>query len=92
MAGSLAAHKINPGWVVLPASFFIAGLVATAVSLFLAKHRELKRGKAAKAGEPEPDFNAWYWRSFNWDGLALTLFVVGCVGGLWKLTTLTISA
>jgi len=90
MAGSLAGHKINPGWAALPASFFMAGLVVTGVSLFLAKHRELKRGEAAKAGNPEPDFTAWYWRSFTWDAIALTLFVVGCIAGLWKLTALVV--
>ena len=90
MAGALAGHKVSPGWAAWPAGVFIAGLVVTGVSLFLAKHRELERGKAAKAGEPEPDFTAWYWRSFTWDRIALVLFVAGCVVGLWKLTTLAI--
>ncbi len=90
MAGSLASQKVNPGWAALPAAIFIAGLVATGISLFLAKHRELKRGEAASAGEPMPNLKAWYWRSFNWDAFALVLFVVGCSVGLWKLGGITI--
>lgn len=85
MAGSLAAQKVATGWAVLPASFFVAGLVATGVSLFLAKHRELKRRDAAAAQEAPPDFKALYWRSFTWDASALALFVAGCIAGLWKL-------
>lgn len=90
MAGTLAGSKVNPGWAAWPVGIFIAGLVVTGGSLLLAKYRELERGKAAKAGKPAPEFSAWYWRSFTWDGFALGLFVVGCVVGLWKLSTLTI--
>jgi hypothetical protein len=90
MAGSLAVHKVNPGWAAVPASFFVVGLVVTAASLFLAKHRELKRREAAKTNALEPDFTAWYWRSFTWDAVALGLFVVGCIAGLWKLTAVVL--
>jgi hypothetical protein len=88
MAGSLAAQKVAPGWAAVPAGFFVAGLIATGVSLFLAKHRELKRRDAAAAQLAPPDFKALYWRSFTWDAIALALFVVGCIAGLWKLTGL----
>ena len=85
MAGSLAAQKVSPAWVVLPATLFITGLVATGVSLFLAKHRELKRRDAAEAQRQPPDFTALPWRSFTWDAIALVLFVAGCIAGLYKL-------
>jgi hypothetical protein len=90
MAGSLAAQKVGPGWAVLPAGFFVAGLTVTGISLFLAKHRELKRRNAAVAQTSPPDFTALYWRSFTWDAMALGLFVAGCIAGLWKLTCLQI--
>jgi hypothetical protein len=85
MAGSLAAHKVNPAWAVLPAALFIAGLTAIGVSLFLAKHRELKRRNAATEKVPPLPFKRLFWRSYTWDAIALLLFVAGCIAALSKL-------
>lgn len=85
VAGSLADEKINPGWAAWPVAFFIAGLVVTAISLFLAKHREIKRRDAACADQPEPNFKGWLWRSTTWDIVALSVFVAGAVAGLDQL-------
>ena len=85
MAGSLAAQKVAPGWAAVPASFFVAGLVVSGVSLFLAKYREIKRRDAAAVRQAPPNFKSLYWRSFTWDAIALALFVAGCIAGLWKL-------
>lgn len=92
MAGSLAGHKINPGWATLPAGLFILGLVVVALSLLLAKYREVKRRDAAVANQPEPDFTNWYWRSMTWDALALGTFILGCIAGLWRLSGLVVPA
>jgi hypothetical protein len=90
VAGSLAAQKVAPGWAVRPTGFFVAGLVVTSISLFLAKHREVKRRNAAVEQTTPPDFTALYWRSFTWDAIGLGLFVAGCIAGLWKLACLQI--
>jgi hypothetical protein len=85
VAGFLAGQKVSPGWTAWPVAFFVGGLIVTAGSLVLAKHRELKRRDAALAKESEPEFKKWYWRSFTWDLVALAFFVAGSIVGLIKL-------
>jgi len=85
VAGTLAGHKIHPSWAVAPVALFVLGLVVSAVSLFLAKHRELKRRVAAAAEKSPPDFTAFFWRSYTWDAASLVLFAAGAVVGLCQL-------
>lgn len=90
VASSLAGHKVAPGWAAWPVSFFVCGLIVTAISLFLAKHRELKRRDKNLDNLRMPNFTKWYWQSFTWDLVALTFFVVGTIAGLIKLQCLVI--
>ena len=87
VAGTLAAKGIFASWAIWPVAVFVVGLLFTGLSLFLAKHRELKRRDAAKEGKDEPEkFKKWYWRSFTWDLVAFALFGVGALVGLVALS------
>jgi len=85
VAGTLAGHKIHPSWAVVPVALFVLGLVVTAVSMLLAKHRELKRRDAAAEGKDAPDFAGFFWRSYTWDAVSLVCFALGAVVGLCQL-------
>lgn len=91
VASSLADQKVHPRWAFWPVLIFVAGLVVVAISLLLAKYRELKRRDAAKRGEPEPDFTGLAWRSQTWDTVSLVLFVAGAVTGLLALSCVTLT-
>ena len=43
VAGSLASQKVRPAWTVWPVVGFVVGLILLGASLFLAKHKALKR-------------------------------------------------
>src|ERR1035437_2134703 len=83
VAGSLASQKVNPSWAVWPVSVFAVGLTIVGGSLFLAKHKALKRRDNSGI-----DFKKWYWRNFTYDLLSLHAFVVGVGAGLWQLSCL----
>lgn len=83
VAGSLASQKVSPAWAVWPVASFVAGLVMLGASLFLAKHKALKR-----RDDPNIDFRKWYWRNFTYDLLSLTIFIVAVSIGLWQLNSL----
>ena len=85
VAGTLAGHKIHPSWAVLPVALFVLGLVVTAVSMLLAKHRELKRRDAVDDGKEAPDFTGFFWRSYTSDAVSLACFALGAVVGLCQL-------
>jgi hypothetical protein len=86
VAGTLVAKGVDAGWAIPPVAIFVVGLLFTGLSLFLAKHRELKRRDAAKADEDEPKkFKKWYWRSFTWDLVAFAFFGAGALVGLVAL-------
>jgi len=83
VAGSLASNKVNPGWAVWPVASFVMGLIILGASLFLAKHKALKRRDNA-----DIDFTKWYWRNFTYDLLSLIAFVIAVAIGLWQLNCL----
>lgn len=86
VAGTLTTHGIPARWALLPVGLFVFGLLLTGISLFLAKHRELKRRDAAKEGKDEPEhFKKRYWRSFTWDLVAFGFFGLGAIAGLLGL-------
>ncbi len=76
-AASLVEECVDPAWIVPAGLTFAFGLVITVGSLFLQKHKALKRRDAAKVSKAEPDFTPWYWRNFTWDLVALGVFCVG---------------
>ena len=86
VAGSLAAQRVHPAWVVLPVSGFVLGLIVLGASLFLAKHKALRR-----RDDPARDFKSWYWWNFTYDLLSLSIFVAAVCGGLWKLSCVSFS-
>ncbi len=90
VAGSLAAERVNPGWAAWPAGVFILGLTISAVSLFLAKHKALKRRDAAVKNDTLPDYSAWYWANFSYEILALVCFLVAAFVGLLALNRVII--
>lgn len=91
VAGTLSTRGISACWAFLPIISFIFGLLFNGISLFLAKHRELKRRDAAEAGNDHPEkFKKWRWRSFTWDLVAFGCFAIGAFIGLWKLSYITI--
>jgi hypothetical protein len=83
VASSLASQKVNPGWAVWPVSVFAVGLMIVGGSLFLAKHKALKRRDNSSV-----NFKKWYWRNFTYDLLSLLAFIVGVGAGLWQLNYL----
>ena len=86
VAGSLANQKVNPLWAAWPVVYFVAGLLILGASLFLAKHKALKRRH-----NPQINFTKWYWRNFVYDFFSLTAFVVAVYLGLWQLSCLRLS-
>ena len=90
VAGALASQKVNPGWVAWPIVFFSTGLVIVGVSLFLAKHKALKRRDAKIDNKQEPDFTSLLWRNFTWDCIALIIFLLGVLIGICKLNGITL--
>ena len=87
VAGTLAGKGVYANWAIWPVAFFVLGLLFTGISLFLAKHRELKRRDAASENQDAPEkFKKWYWRSFTWDLVAFALFGVGAIAGLVALS------
>ena len=75
----------NQKWTLWPIQLFIAGLLIIGVSLFLAKHRELKRKDAVKKNEAEPDFTGLFWRSYTWDIISFLFFILALVVELCTL-------
>jgi hypothetical protein len=76
-AASLVDDCVDPAWVGPASITFAFGLALTCCSLFLQKHKALKRRNAARASKAEPNFTAWYWRNFTWDLVSLGVFCVG---------------
>ncbi len=90
VAGTLTTHGTSARWALLPVGLFVVGLLFTGISLFLAKHRELKRRDAAKESKGEPEhFKKWYWRSFTWDLVAFAFFGAGAIAGLLALACIS---
>jgi hypothetical protein len=83
VAGSLVSQKVRPAWAVWPVGGFVVGLVILGVSLFLAKHKALKRRDNSSV-----DFTKWYWTNFTYDLLSLAAFIVAVAIGLWRLNCL----
>lgn len=84
-AVSLAAQCVKPHWVIPATISFVAGLLLVIGSLFLQKHKALKRRDAARNGKAEPDFTCFLWRNFTWDILSLAAFAIGAVLALCAL-------
>jgi hypothetical protein len=84
VAGTLAGRGVEPRWAIWPVAIFGLGLAITACSLFLAKHKALKRRDAAP--NQSPDFKKWYSANFTYELLALLTFLVAVGIGLWNLS------
>ena len=85
VAGSLAAQDVAPSWAVAPVSVFVAGLVVSAISLLMAKHKAIKRRDAVREGQAEPNFKVWHHRNFTYEVITLVIFVVAVYVGLNQL-------
>ena len=90
IAGRLLEHNVNPTWALCSVTIFTSGLVLTAISLILAKIREIKRGNAIREGKDPTKFNVMM-TSLTWDILSLVLFVSAVVVGIFRLISIEIS-
>ena len=90
LAGKLVDNAVAPGWMVGPIFTFTLGLVFVGVSLFLAKHRAIKRSIAAEKDQQQPDYKRWYWRSMTWDILSALFFVMAVLCTLAQISRITI--
>ena len=89
VAANLIKDDAPASWVLLPVALFLIGIFFIGVSLFLAKHRELKRRDAAKENSEESEnYDKWYWRSFTYDIAAFFFFGAGALVGLLSLASL----
>jgi phosphate/sulfate permease len=83
VARYLASQKVSLAWAVWPVVGFVVGLVILGASLFLAKHKALKR-----RDNKNREFEKWYWRNFTYDLLSFAAFVVAVSILLWHLNCL----
>lgn len=90
VASSLAAEDVNPGWAIWPVAIFVFGLTISAVSLFLAKNKALRRRDTASENNPMPDYAKWYLANFSYEILTLAVFLIGVSMGLWQLSTICV--
>ena len=87
-AGHMVEKGINPGWIVGPILTFTLGLVFVGVSLFLSKHRAIKRSIAKENDQQKPDYKKWFWRSMTWDIFSAVFFlfaVLCCLAQISKI-------
>jgi hypothetical protein len=84
-AASLAAQCVKPNWITPATASFVVGLLLVIGSLFLQKHKALKRRDAACAEKAKPDFTGFLWRNFTWDILSFAAFTIGAVLALCAL-------
>ncbi len=90
VVGALASNKVNPGWAAWPVAIFSMGLVVVGGSLFLAKHKAIKRRDAIGQNTAAPDFTACFWRNDTWDRVSLIIFLLGVLVGIWKLNGISL--
>jgi len=84
-AASLAEKGVHPGWVIWPAALFSLGLGISGSSLLFAKHKALKRKKAAEENQEIPKYDAWCQRNFTYEFITLTVFLVAVGLALYRL-------
>lgn len=85
VAGTLAGNNVKPSWVIMPVVIFSLGLTIIGVSLFLAKHKAIKRRDANINNKPEPDYTSYIWRNITWDIVSLIIFLLGVFVGVYFL-------
>lgn len=85
-AGNLAEQKINPSWTLWPILLFVAGLLATAWSIFAAQHRAEERWKAGEENRPPLYHFPHRWQSAPWNVAALVCFAAGAVWAVVELS------
>ncbi|MDX2028760.1 MAG: hypothetical protein SFW62_09025 [Alphaproteobacteria bacterium] len=66
-------YSYSLSWMVAPLIFFVLGLTIVVGSIFLQKHKALKRINSMKK---ENFRNFFYW-NWTWDLLALGMFAIG---------------
>lgn len=84
-AASMAEKGIHPAWAFWPVGLFSLGLGISGVSLLYAKHKALKRKKAAQENKKIPKYNAWCQRNFTYELLALVVFLVAAGFAVYQL-------
>lgn len=92
VAGAFVEHNVAPAWAVWPVAIFALGLCVTGGSLFLAKHKALKRRNALQEKTQMPDYTKWRWRNFTYDLLALCIFLAAVACGLYQIHGITLTA
>jgi len=90
-AGSLAGKGVNPKWVVWPAGFFTFGLILSAVSLYMAESRSLRRRSAALSGR-ETVVIAWWMQGRTWTWLCLVALIASVIASLIAISLIRVPA
>jgi len=84
-AAALTEKGVHPGWIIWPVALFALGLGISGGSLLYAKHKALRRKKAADDGKEIPKFDIWYQRNFTYELITIVLFSVAAVIALYQL-------
>ncbi len=72
---AIARGDSSPRHLWFPILSFVIGLGVTGLSLFIQKHKALKRRDAARTGQPEPDFNKFWSANETYDLISFACFV-----------------
>lgn len=84
-AASMAEKGLRPQWVIWPVGLFALGLGISGGSLLYAKHKALKRKKAAEEKQEIPKYDAWCQRNFTYELITLAVFLVAAGLALYRL-------
>jgi hypothetical protein len=84
-AGSLVEKDVAPGWVVIPVSLFVLGLVVSAFSLQYAKHKALKRRNAVRYRKPVPKFDAFLQRNATYEAITFVVFLLASAAAVYQV-------
>jgi hypothetical protein len=89
-AGYMVDNGIDPGWIVGPILTFTLGLVFVGVSLFLSKHRAIKRSIAKENDQQKPDYKKWFLRSMTWDIFSAVFFLFAVLCCLAQISNINL--
>jgi hypothetical protein len=84
-AASMVEKGVHPEWVIWPVGLFVLGLGISGGSLLYAKHKALKRKKAAEEKQASPKYDAWCQRNFTYELITLAIFMAAAGLAVYRL-------